>query len=608
MKSGPKLPKSLGKSWLSLNDPLSFPMTFLTIDVERSFLRFLELGVRYGHATRAMKETTVEDYEQLFLEQLSLDARIIGLERSSRKRVLDGWLRATVLKFESRGMNRRGGRRLAIPRPLHLGVIRSGLPSRYPYLIHYTDVWTYYTALRALEQNAEVDNPRRFLGTLLRNRLGPGMTLDDNQFSSDEPRYDESTPIDINALIALRILSTFTSARPDDQVPSDGESWPSKPWVNSRRFNAKLPRGNADVPVFGTDKSLNQIENLVIAPEAFSEIGADLVRLLCCYGDLEGTELTQHCLALLSFRLYQAPLIAAQRVRQIAHSSSEDPENCHDVKAVQIYCDFSDSTDVASTQLARRCVARDLEVHRVFLRDRFYLRVLDWLAGLQSGPVQEQISTARSISIARYFEVLVRLCGSESFRMAARLKVQEFEGAVGPDDEANESNARWRELLAEWKSSGIDDVSQLTQILLSAYSPGGRAPAQAEQWCWTTGGMLDTLPHRPFALLAGSVKHRNTWRYAPTDQLLTALLLGCFVSGKPGTAATLSEMRFTELLQVMEARYGIVIDRPPGDFDDVDSMQAAERNRSHFAKKLQLLGCFDGLSDDSQYQMVRRPR
>jgi hypothetical protein len=607
MKSGPRLPKSLGKSWLSLNDPLSFPMTFLTIDVERSFLRFLELGVRYGHATKAMKETMVEDYEQLFLDQLSMDSRISGLERGLRKRVLDGWLRATALKFESRGMNRRGGRRLAIPRPLHLGVIRSGLPSRYPYLIHYTDVWTYYTALRALEI-AGVDNPRRFLGELLRTRLGSGMTLDYNQFASDEPRYDELTPIDINALIALRILSTFTSARPGDPIVSDGESWPSNPWVNSRRFNAKLPRGNADIPVFGTDKGLNQIQHLVIAPEAFSEIGADLVRLLCCYGDLEGTELTQHCLALLSFRLYQAPLIAAQRVRQIARSSTEDSQNDRDGNAVQIYCDFSDSTDVASTQLARKCVARDLEAHRVFLRDRFYLRILDWLAGLQMGQIQEQIATARSISVARYFEVLVRLCGTDSFGMAARLKIQEFESAVGPDEETSESNARWRELLAEWRSNGIDDVSQLTQILLGAYSPGGRAPAQAEQWCWTTGGMLDTLPHRSFALLAGSVKHRNTWRYAPTDQLLTALLLGCFVSGKPGTASTLTEMRFTELLEVMEARYGIVIDRPPRDFDDVDSIQAAERNRAHFAKKLQLLGCFDGLSDDSQYQMVRRPR
>lgn len=607
MRLGPKLPKSLGKSWLTLNDPLSFPMTFLTIDVERSFIRFLELGVRYGHVTKAMKETTVEEYSQLFLESLSEDQRIIGLEKPLRKRVLDGWLRASILKFENRGINRKGGRRLAIPRPLHLGVIRAGLPSRYPYLIHYTDVWTYYTALLALEDSG-VENPRRFLGALLRARLGVGMTLDDNQFSSDEPRYDETTPIDINALIALRVLSTFTSARPGDEITGDSESWPSKPWVNAKRGNSKLPRGNADVPVFGSDRSLNSLAGIVISPEAYSDIGADLVQLLCCYEDLEGSELTQHCLALLSFRLYRAPLVAAKRVRQIVGNISSKSVEMLDQEAVEIYCDFSDGTDPASTQLARKCVARDLEVQRVFLRDRFHLRVLDWLGALQGGELKEIISRARSVSAASYFQTLVQLRDRESFAMAARLKIQEFESAVSPDEEGNEDNARWREHLADPSYTKEDDVSRLTRILLSAYSPGGRAPAQVEQWCWTTGGMLDTLPHRSFSLLAGSVKHRNTWRYAPTDQLLTAILLGCFVSGKPGTNSTIAEMRFSELLQVLQKRYGIIVDRPPSEFSDADSIQAAERNRSHFARKLQLLGCFDGLSDDSQYQMVRRPR
>lgn len=607
MRAGPKIPRALGKNWLTLNDPYSFPMTFLTIDVERLFIRFLELGVRYGHVTKSMKLTSVEDYEQLFLESLATDNRITGLEPGLRKRVLDGWLRATALKFEGSGMNRKGGRRLAIPRTLHLGVIRSGLPSRYPYLIQYTDVWTYYSALRVLEESG-VENPRRFLGELLRKRLGSGMTLDELQFSTDEPRYDETTPVDINALVAFRILEKFTSARPGDTSTADGEAWPSRPWVNHKRGNSKIPRGNADVPIFGSDKSPNKIEQLVISPDAFKDLGVDIINLLCCFGDLEGSELTQYSLALLSFRLYRAPLIAASDIRQIVEGSRDDGDARHMSKQVQIYCDFSDSTDPASTQLARRCVARDLEVHRVFLRDRFYLRVLDWLGSLQGDDIKEQLAVARKQSVAGYFRALTAISSNDSMVMAARLKLKEFETAVSPDDDGLESNSRWREMLKEWSSSGTDEITQLTQILLGAYSPGGRAPAQVEQWCWTTGGMYDTLPHRPFALLAGSVKHRNTWRYAPTDQLLTALLLGCFVSGKPGTNATIPEMRFGELLEVLQTRYGIVVDQPPREFEDADTLRAAERNRSHFARKLQMLGCFEGLSDDSQYQMVRRPR
>ena len=67
-------------------------------------------------------------------------------------------------------------------------------------------------------------------------------------------------------------------------------------------------------------------------------------------------------------------------------------------------------------------------------------------------------------------------------------------------------------------------------------------------------------------------------------------------------------MRFGELIEVMKLRYGICIDVPPGDLTDSVSLRTAERNRGYFAQKLQMLGCFDGLSDDSHFQMVRRPR
>ena len=607
MSAGPKIPKTLGKAWLTLNDPLSFPMTFLTIDVERSFLRFLELGVRFGHVTKPINEIETRDYDELFLENLSKDERIYGLDQAKRKLVLDGWLRAVALKFESRGLDRSGGRRIAMPRPLHLGVIRSGLPSRYPYLIHHSDVWVYYSTLLVLEKSG-VPQARRFVGELLRKRLGLGMELDRDQFHHDEPKYDEKTPVDVNVLVTLRMLSKFTSARPDDVLGDEKESWPSRPWVNSWRKYAKKPSGMPGFSVFKDDQTLNSIEKLVVCPNAFENLGVDLVQLLCCYDDLEGSELTQHCLALISLRLYRAPLIAANEIRALLESRDKLVISEQNFDTGEIYCDFSDSTDTASTHLARRCVARDLEVHRIFLRDRFYLRVLEWIGQLQDKGVQEKLAAARTRSVREYFQALVELSKSESMQMAARQKLQEFDVAVSPEDETNESNSRWRELLVEWRASDMDEITQLTQILLSSRSPGGRAPAQIEQWCWTTGGMYDTLPHRPYALLAGSVKHRSTWRYAPTDHFLKAILLGSFATGKPGTSSAVSEMRFAELLDVIENRYGIVIARPPIDMIDADTLRTAERNRAHFARKLQLLGCFDGLSDDSHYQMVRRPR
>jgi hypothetical protein len=612
MTSAPKIPKSFGKNWVSLDDPHFFPMTLLTIDVERVFVRFLELGVRYGLITRPMDETSVEEYEKLFLESLTDDLRIVGLTRSERRRVLDGWLRSTVLKFESRGEGKKDGRRLAVPRPLHLGVIRSGLPSKTEYLIRYTDVWSYYTAVRAL--GSEQSYPAVFLDRLLRQTLGKGMKLSELEFHSDEPRYDEVTPIDVNSLVALRLLSRFTSARPDDSPEVDQEMWPDRPWVNTRRYMSKRRVGFPSAQVFDGGGNMQDLEQLVATPTAFEDIGRDLVEILSCYGHLDGTELTQHCLALLSFRLFRAPLLAAPLVRALANGVSHDLELGNSVKGGEIYCDFSDGRDVESVKLAKRCVERDLEVHRIFFRDRLYFRVLDYLARLQDADTQAELKKVRSKSLWDYYRLLSDLRPSVAMSVVARITLQQFQSAVQPadgeqgQDLEEESNVKWRECLEEWEAEGVDPISQLVRIMLVAARPGGRAPAQMEQWCWTTGGMLNQIPHRPFALLAGSVKHRSTWRYAPTDQLLTALLLGCFVSGRTGSAASTPEMRFGELLDVLRNRYGITIDRPPAEFADADTSRTAERNRSYFARKLQLLGCFDGLSDDSQFQMVRRPR
>lgn len=601
MTSAPKIPDAMGKKWASLNDPLLFPMTFKTIDVDRVFVRFLEMGVRHGLITKRMREISIEDYATLFLESLASDTSVVGLDIAKRKRVLDGWLRATVLKFENTGENKKEGRRLAAPRPVHLGVIRSGLPTSESNLIQYTDVWTYYSAICALSQVN--DRPENRLDELLRSRLGKGLQLDKAEYHSDEPRYDEVTSVDVNSLIALRLLSKFTSARPGEDNGPDAESWPARPWVNRRRYRPKRPTGFAEAPVFVGNEA-QRIERLVITPNAFKDLGVDIVNVLSSYEQLDGSELTQHCLALLSFRLYRSPLLAAHEIRGLVagvttHDEYGDPP--------QMYCDFSDGRDEGSVELSKRCVSRDLEIHRVFFRDRIHLRVLEWLGKLLDAETQMELSQARALGINAYYRKLVELRPTEELKIAARFLLGQFKTAVSASEDDEESNSKWRELLEEWRAEGADEISQLTRVMLTAARPGGRAPAQMEQWCWTTGGMLNQLPHRPYALLAGSVKHRTTWRYAPTDQLLTALLLGCFVLERPEAEAR-SAMRFSELLELLRTRYGITVDQPPTEFVDADTSRAAERNRSHFARKLQLIGCLEGLSDDSQFQMVTRPR
>lgn len=67
-------------------------------------------------------------------------------------------------------------------------------------------------------------------------------------------------------------------------------------------------------------------------------------------------------------------------------------------------------------------------------------------------------------------------------------------------------------------------------------------------------------------------------------------------------------MPAAKLLNRLQKRFGILVDRPPSDFESATTRAAASENRSAFLRQLQLLGCFDGLSDDLSAQMVRRPR
>jgi hypothetical protein len=69
----------------------------------------------------------------------------------------------------------------------------------------------------------------------------------------------------------------------------------------------------------------------------------------------------------------------------------------------------------------------------------------------------------------------------------------------------------------------------------------------------------------------------------------------------------LPRMPIKTLLDRLENRFGILIDRPPAAFDNADTRAAAAANLEAFKRRLRLLGCFDSLSDDFSAQLVRNP-
>jgi len=201
---------------------------------------------------------------------------------------------------------------------------------------------------------------------------------------------------------------------------------------------------------------------------------------------------------------------------------------------------------------------------------------------------------------------LIELRDSPDFEGAGRLKLQQFRD--GLETASDDESEGWTGLIEKWEADGFTSSGILTQILRTAYIPGSRAPAEQFQWFWTSGGLLNTPPHRAYSLLAGTVGHKSTWRYAPTDSLLMSLLLACFIDGEEEYQYVVPDLSLVDLIRRLEERFGILVDRPPDEFTNADNQRIANQNKQAFVRKLQLLGCFEGLSDDPEYQLVTRPR
>jgi hypothetical protein len=271
-----------------------------------------------------------------------------------------------------------------------------------------------------------------------------------------------------------------------------------------------------------------------------------------------------------------------------------------------MYCDFTNGSLTGSVELSKLCVRRDIELHHDLLESRLRLRVLSWIGDLTDATTRKRLLELRQTSIAHYYKELLDLRHTEKFEQTGLLKLQQFQASL--DSENEETSGNWRQLIRDWESAGLKSFDILLEILKSAYSPGSRAPAQHFQWFWTSGGLLNSPPHRPYALLGGSVKHKSTWRYEPSDTLLMSILMACFVEGSGEHQWVTPELRLTEVIQRIEARFGILIDRPPRNLVNADNQRIAALNKQAFVKKLQLFGCFEGLSDDPEYQLVNRPR
>jgi len=561
----PTLPPQL-KDFKSLQTPEIFPMEFQVIDVERTLTPILERAVRMGRVNKSKTSKDTNAYTT-YLDLLMSSDKIVGLEQQKERRlaVLNGWLRSSVVVFNRKGDNKkREG--MDYIRPLTLGIFRSGLPITHTQS-RKIDQWVYRTSIGQIDESQA---KQRALKMLFTNTLGTGIDFGLNL--GDNPKYNGIESMDLNAILAMYFLQGFPEP---DRSPAPRDS---------------------DIAT-----SVGDIDQILFEPDAFRTIGKDVVELLQLYGNtLSAIEITDHLAALISLRLFQAPLRVARALRAcVEQPTTELLDGTKTTNPVEIYSDFTNGKVAESELLAKNCVQRDLNYHQFLYHDRFFVRALQMAEPL----LVERAVDIASMKMAARIRYLVNTRHENDFQMALRLNIQTFKSGI--ENLADTPRDEWKAVLADLEQvQNLKPEEVLSGLMQHAVAP--RALAQQFMWFYSTGGMRTSNLHRGYAILSGSQGAKSTWKYAMTDSVLTSIILLCFVEGN-GTR-TSKTLRLETLLQRMRERFGILVAEPPTSMRSYENYQAASSNKKAFISKLQLLGCYEGLSDDFSSQLVRRPR
>lgn len=524
------------------------------VDVDRMLPHIFELTVKLGRT--ATSKTNPRDYE-LYLERLATESpRVQGFADEQGRRFLDGWLRTSIVDFGRAGRQRRF-EQMDHVRPLTIACYRAGLPksrSRH----RQADELIYQLLVEGIRRRqlaaGEGDEhlPTWHVSELIKRSFGQGIAFTPQPGWA--PVCDDPTDMDITALLAVSFLEGFE-------------------------------------PVPGLSK--DRPERRSVVPAATDALGDDLLDYLTAYGHvLPAQVLTSHLSALISLRLMQLPLRLAGALQHVLTTSTLHPDMTDGSadNPLQLYCDFTRNRASFSDELSRAAVQRDLDTMRGLFPHILRLRVTRDAVKYLKEPERDAALLREPHDVLR----LLELRDAPRVELHAQMRLEEIREATAAGDGTDDDLA----YLDDITSSLLPEVEQLTTVLVEALRR--RGVENIVKWFHSTGAIT-----KPYGILDGTLSARSTWRYAPSDELLTAMLLVIFteVDGR----RVRPNMPIETVLTRLRARFGVLIDVPPADQQGADARAAASANLEAFKRRLQLLGCFDSLSDDFSAQLVRRP-
>jgi hypothetical protein len=349
-------------------------------------------------------------------------------------------------------------------------------------------------------------------------------------------------------------------------------------------------------------------------PALAKQLAEDLLRFLFAYYDrMPSQAFTHHLLGLINFELFTFTLKLVNAVNALAADSSvlhPAMQESFVSSPPQIYLDFTGLRAGLSFDMAAACVRRDMEAYQAFHYSNLLLRQIDrYVEALSRDRRRKALLDARLDAGSggpRYLQALLQLQYDPEFGPALEASARNDEGRIreenkttGDDEEAD--NLEWLDNIA---GSAETDIGRVVTLLAEGQI---KKAQQFVQWYRGTGGL--TKEH---GVLAGTPSNRNSWRYAPSNDLLAVLVqlaAACLSTDCriEVDGSRLAPFRLTEFLAFLEQRFGILVDRPPDNFEGADYSAAARDNLRAMESRLRQMGIFRDLSDDFTVQRLTPP-
>ncbi|HEY1390547.1 MAG TPA: hypothetical protein VGF38_18570 [Ktedonobacterales bacterium] len=505
-----------------------------------------------------------------FVEALSNHSALEGFQGSDSLRVLDRLVRTELITVGKVGRGHRGEQILTVA-PYTILTHKTGFP-RESSRVRGVDTFLY----KVLRDVNMADEPLR---QHFKTVFGQGVIV--NPVPDLGGSYDGKTELDTLTRLAIAFLDGFEAVR-----------------VGLREAASADPA----------------------CPAVATEMGWDLLRYVYGYADcMPPQALTTSFIALINFELFIYTLKLVTAVNALVHSPDELPPAMREKaasSAPQIYVDFTAGADALSKRMATECVRRDIESYQRYMPSSLLLRQLDrYVKRLRHVPQRRaQLDAALDgeTSGPLYFQSLLLLRENPSIwaqiEASAQLDEDEIRQANRPPDNEDSvsSEPDWLDDIGQDAESDVDRVVELVLAGQNTHTL-----ANSFQWYRAVGGLT-----KPYGLLAGNLKGRQSWRYAPSNDLLAvwvqlaAIRIGNGVSASGGGNQQTTDLKPIGLryfLHFLSERFGILVDRPPEPFEGAEYTAAARENLRAMLRRLRQMGIFGDLSDDFTVQHLTPP-